>query len=267
MKTSSTRKQISSTLTACAFLAASLGACVAQEDPPELPPVGSMQANIEGPSSAPPIAKNAPLEGDGTYTNFANAWVRVKVLQAYATGIVLIPAIVMGAALTQEPTQHGGTWVWTVSAGGATADLEVRLGPVTGWDVDLYVTNAEVTRFLWVEGNFAADLSEGYWLGHDVTLPAADNDVLEIAWTYHSDTDRTLAFSNVNHTSPDVGDVVTFTVSGTTATLVYDDASDPDLIANISWDTTSYDGSIQVPGYNGGAIACWNTAFENASCE
>ena len=241
--------------------------CANNEEPPELPPVTSLTTNLEAPAAAPDTAKNADINGTGVHTNFANAWVRVKVLQLYGAGIILIPGTVMAAALTQQPTLRGDTWVWSVTALGATADLEVRGAVNEGWDIDLLISNTELDRYLWIEGNFALDLSEGIWTAHDANLPAGADDVLDIRWTYVSDTERTLVFENTNQSSPDVGDVLTYSVSGNTATLRFDDASEANQIAEITWDSTTGLGSIQVPDYNNGERACWNAAFENAACQ
>jgi hypothetical protein len=243
--------------------------CVAKEEPPELPSVGTLSSDIEVLNAAPAAAKNAPTEATAApedYRNFANAWLRVKVLQLYAAGIVLVPAIVMGAALQQEPTQDGDDWVWSVTAGEATADLEIQVGAGSGWDVELYVSNAEVEEFLWVDGNFATDLTEGEWRLHDHMLGEGSDEVLAIQWTYESETERALTYENRNETSADVGDTLSYAISGETARLTFIDASDPSLVAAIEWSTSTGAGSIEVPGYNGGDPACWDSEFVNADC-
>lgn len=248
-----------------ALVSASLTGCV-QEQPPELPPVGSLTANIEVVEAAPDEAKNADPAGVGDYTNFANAWVRVKILQLYAGGVILIPAVVMAAALAQEPRQEGEAWIWTVTAGGATADLELRAN-LAGWDIDLYVTNADVERFLWIEGDFDVDLGAGTWRANDANRAAGENAVLEIAWNYLADNERSLVFTNVDQQSPDVGDVLSYTISGNTATVGFDDADNPEQIAQASWDNTTGVGDVEVPLYNNGERACWDTTFSNVACE
>ena len=247
--------------------------CVAKDDdnPPDLPPVGSLTTDVEVLNGAPPAAKNAPLGPtatgtDGAYQNFANAWLRVKVVQLYGAGIILLPAAVMGAALTQEPQQRGDTWVWTISALGATADLEVSANLVSGWDIDLYISNADLSRYLWIEGDFALDLTEGTWAANDHNQSPGSDRVLEISWNYNSETDRSLEYRNVNSESEDVGDAMRFTLNGTAATLAYTDASDSNVVANIEWDTGTGHGSIQVPHYNNGDKACWDSGFEDTLC-
>ena len=242
-------------------------ACV-QEEPPDLPPVGTMTAELGTMEDAPAAAKNADPAVAGDYANFANAWVRVNVLRLYAAGVVAIPAVAMALALTQDPQHEGNSWLWSLTIGEVTGDLELTAGLVSGYDLGLYVTNPEegLDRFMWIEGHANIALSEGYWVGHSVDLPAADNEVLEISWTYLAEDDRSLEFSNVSSASEDVGDVIAYAVSGTTATVIFDDASEPAQVATIVWDTVTGVGSIQVPLYNDGNKACWDASFVNVVC-
>ncbi len=256
------------TLVTCTALALSSVACVAPEDPPELPPVGTMKADIGVLDRAPAEAKNG-AKAAADYSNFANAWVRVNILRAYAVGICAIPAAAMALALTQDPTHTGNQWTWSLTIGQTTGDLQLTYGLVDGYDVGFFVTNPDegLDHYLWIEGAADAALSAGHWIGHSVDRPAGADEVLEIDWTYNSDSDRSLAFSNVDEASEDLGDVITYTVSGTTATVVFDDASDPDLVATAVWNTETGAGYLQVPGYNGGEPACWDEAFLNVPCE
>jgi hypothetical protein len=242
-----------------------LGAC-AQEEPPDLPQVSSISANLEGPASAPLMARNANPAVLGDYQNFANAWVRVGIVQTVAVALVAVPAAVIGVALSQEPSKDGDLWRWSVTALGATADLQVGLSLVEGWDVELRISNANLTDYLWVEGNFATVLTSGTWVVHNPELAAGADSALEIAWTAASEEDYSLRYSNVAATNEGFGDVMDFRVLGTSATLVFDDASEPSQVATIQWDTVGLSGSIQVPLYNEGNEACWGADFVNASC-
>ena len=76
--------------------------------------------------------------------------------------------------------------MWTVTALSTTGDLELSADLTDGWTVELYVSNQQLDRYLWIEGHFVADLTSGYWLGHDPNLPAGNDDVLEISWRYTS---------------------------------------------------------------------------------
>lgn len=233
---------------------------------PKIPPVQSMTADLSGLESAPPLAKQANPAGITAYTNFANAWVRVKILQLYALGVVAIPASVIGLALGQQPTNDGNQWIWDVSAGNASASLRFRGNVVAGWDVDLLVTNADVEDFLWVEGDSNGTATQGSWMLHDAREPIDEDQVLEIRWSYESETDYSLEYRNVSQSSADVGDELAYSLGGSTATVVFRDASETALVATISWSTETAAGSIQVPGFNNGDKACWGTDFKNTDC-
>lgn len=233
---------------------------------PEIPPSASMTADLTGLEAAPVAAKQASPTAESTFAHFANAWVRVKVVQLYAAGVVAIPALVMGAALGQEPTSDGDQWVWDVSAGAASASLRFSGNVVSGWDVDLLVTNAEVTDYLWVEGSSNTAATEGAWVLHDAKEPAGEDKVLDISWSYTSETDHSLTYRNVNQSSADVNDEVEYSLDGTTATVVLRDATDSSLVATARWSTETGAGSIQVPNYNNGELACWGANFQNADC-
>ena len=251
------------------FLASTIAGCAQQEqeEPPDLPPVGSLQAEVKTMQSAPVAAKNANPEGDGEYTNFANAWVRVAYLRVGAAVVLALPVASMALTLSQDPEFDGDSWNWSLTVLNTTADLELSGDLVNGWDVAFYVTNPEVTRFLWIEGHANPTLTEGTWTGHSVDLPAGDDAVLDINWSYTSETERSVSVSNVNSESPDFGDLLTYTLSGTSATILFDDASAPNQVATISVDTLLNAGSIQVPLYNDGAEACWDESFLNVTCQ
>ncbi|MBT8495007.1 MAG: hypothetical protein KJO07_18300 [Deltaproteobacteria bacterium] len=245
-------------------------ACVKEDDPPDLPPAGSMTVDLAAVEAAPLVAKGEPNTQTIVpvqYENFAQAWVRVKVLQLFAVGVIVVPGTAIALALSQEPTESNGVWTWTVTVNSATAELDVSAGLASGWDVDLYVTDPQqsLDRYLWVEGDSNLDVTEGTWTLHDPELTGND-EALAIEWSYTTDTDRSLAYVVRNSEIPESGDSITFTVAGTTASVTYVDADDPSVMAEISWDTTTGAGQITVPGFNGGAAACWDELFENADC-
>jgi hypothetical protein len=248
--------------------------CKKGDDSPDLPPAGSLAVAIDALNAAPLEAKNAPTgtaAAPEDYLNFANAWVRVKVVQFFSGLVIVLPAAAIVAALQTSPRKEGDRWIWSVTVQDTTADLEVAASLVSGFDIDLYITNNELNRYLWVEGNFGDGSGTGEWVLHDPEIDGADDRALSIQWTYVSDTDRALTYEILSprpnaQNETFTGDTFTYSVLDTTATLEYEDADDPGVVAVISWDTVSGAGSIQVPGFNGGAKACWDQLFENLDC-
>ncbi len=250
-------------------------ACIkGEDDSPDLPPAESLSVDLSVLNSAPVGAKNAPTGQTAApedYLNFANAWARVKVVQFFAGLVIVVPAAAIAAALQQSPMKDGDRWVWQVTVGDTTADLEVAASLVSGFDVDLYVTNPQLTRYLWVEGNFGDGSGTGEWVLHDPEIEGDDDRALSITWTYVSSTDRSLSYEILSprpNANDEVfqGDTFSFSVDGTNATLEYEDADEPGTVAVISWDTGTGAGLLQVPGFNAGAAACWDELFENTGC-
>ena len=230
-----------------------------------------MTVDLAAMSAAPIAAKGDPSTAfavPSQYENFAHAWLRVKVLQVFAVGVIVVPGTAIALALSQEPTEEGGVWTWSVDVGASTIDLDVTAGLAQGWDVDLFVTNPNegLDRFRWVAGDSNLAATDGTWMLHDPELPASNTEALAIEWNYVSDTDRSLAYVVRNTESPEFGDSLTLTIAGTTASLQYVDADSPSIAAEIRWDESGA-GQIEVPGFNSGVAACWNTSFENTPCE
>ena len=264
--------QLVSLLT-CAALASSFS-CKEEEDSPDLPPAASMNVQLDALNNAPLAAKNAPsgpTAAPEDYVNFANAWARVRIVQFFAGAVVVVPALSIGAALQQKPTKDGDLWKWNVTVGDARADLEVSASLLEGFDLDLYITNTELERFLWVEGAFGDGSGGGSWTLHDPKIEGTNTEALSIQWSYVSDTDRSLSYEIVSPLPNAQGEVVTgdtftLTIDGMRATLEYVDADDTSVTAVISWDTATGAGSIIVPDFNQGQKACWDAAFENTGC-
>ncbi len=247
---------------------------VQEDDSPDLPPAASLSVNIAAIAAAPLAAKNAPTGTTATpadHLNFANAWARVKIVQFFAGLVVVLPATAMGLAVQTQPVQTGNLWEWTVTVGETGAKVALTADLATGFDVELHVTNPTLENYLWVEGNFGDGSGTGEWTLHDPNIESGNDSALSIQWSYVSDTDRSLTYEILSPRPNDLGEVFagdtfTFSVDGTTATLEYEDADDPGVVAIITWDTVTGTGSIKVPGFNAGAAACWDTLFENIDC-
>ena len=61
------------------------------------------------------------------------------------------------------------------------------------------------------------------------------------------------------------GDELAYLVDGTTRQISWYDASE-DETAVIEWDALTRVGSIMVPGYNSGALSCWDGGLQNVAC-
>lgn len=254
------------------LIAASLavGGCQVEEkeSPPELPRVTSLSMDMSALTSAPDVAKTDTSTAIGDHANFANAYTRVVIVDVVAVALVVLPATAIGLAISQPGEQLAdGSFHWSVTVLGTTADVFVAHSFADGWTGELYITNANHDNYLWVEGAFNTALTNGTWTLHDSTLPAGADKSLEIDWDHRALADYSLTYRNANAQNEGFGDTMDFTLVGTNASLVYDDVSEPGQIATIVWDSITAEGGIQVPGFNGGDEACWDAAFLNTSCK
>ena len=255
------------------LIAASLvvGGCAQEEEeeaPPSLPLATSMSMDMSALTSAPNIAKTDTSTAVGDHANFANAYTRVVIVDVIAVALVVLPATAIALAINQPAErQNDGSYHWTVTALGTTADVFVAHSLGEGWTGELYITNDTHSNYLWVEGAFTTDLTNGTWTLHDSTLAAGADVSLEIDWDHRAVADYSLTYRNANTQNEGFGDTMDFTLVGQNASLVYTDASAPSQVATIVWDTVTAAGGMQVPEFNGGEEACWDAAFLNTSCK
>jgi hypothetical protein len=239
-----------------------------EEAPPELPPVNSMAMELSALTSAPAVAKSGGSAALGDYENFANAYTRVAIVDLAALAVVALPAAAIALAIDQPGEQlSDGSFHWSVTVLGSTADVFVDHSLANGWDGQLFISNASQQNFLWVEGAFTSLLNEGSWTLHDPNLPAGNDVSLEILWDYRAANDFSLTYRNANQQSEGFGDTMDFALVGRNASLVYDDASEPTQVATILWDAVTAEGGIQVPGFNEGQESCWDASFVNTACK
>jgi hypothetical protein len=239
-----------------------------EEAPPSLPRISSLSMDMSALTSAPTAAKQGGSTAIGDYENFAHAYTRVAIVEVAALAVVALPATAIGLAISTPGEQlSDGSYHWSVSALGATANVFVSHNFTDGWRGELYVSGANLNNFLWAEGEFNTALTDGTWTLHDANLPAGNDTSLEIDWRYRADDDLSLTYHNVNQQSDGAGDTMDFTISGSNASLVYTDASEPNQVATIIWDAFTAEGAIQVPDFNGGQEACWDDLFVNTSCK
>ena len=258
------------------------------EEPPEFPSMSIMTPDLSILDSAPPAAKRPPVgtatfaAGDLSgvapqdYANFGNAWVRLVVLELWTATILAIPTIVLAAVLQDVPDWRAdrgpdgnGAWVWSVTYLGHTAELELSLKnneTGQGWRAEMYVSNATLSRFLWMSADANPFLTTGTWTFHSANQPEGDNAVLSIGWNYVDAANSSLVFTNLDSQSDGTGDVYTFSREGTHMKLHVTDADVPGSLARIEWFLDSSVGGIEVPEYNGGEPACWDSAFVNVAC-
>lgn len=264
-------------LSAIAALAATMIACQATEEGPELPPQESMNMDISAFSAG---AKTDKADETGSKKNFNQAALRVGWLNTSIVLALASPRLIFAAALSTEPTFADGKWTWSFSTGGAaqrfsatltgwfegqakegtTLELEMRVG-CTGANCKLKETN-----FLWYTGHFELGKRTGFWQFYNPDITTDDKTFVHIDWQVTDASHKTLTFTNKRTDGhADAGDIIAYKREGDLLSVNVHDASDSlDYSAEIDVHTGA--GWLKVPKYNGGAKACWDGSHDDAAC-
>jgi hypothetical protein len=253
-----------------AAIAAGCGETTEPEtDAPQLPPLQSMQMDLSfftegsGQGAAPTAAEPA-----GTKLNFLNAVVRAAFVNVAVVTVLTPPALAFSAALHTFPSREDdGSYLWIYTWVHQGQDHQIRLrGTPAGVHVDweLYVVLPGHEAQLWFSGRSYRDRDEGFWVFRDFSAEG-DPEVLRIDWEVNSEQDATLEFRNIHAGSDEEGDELRYRAEGPMNSIEFLDASSTETW-DIIWNEADGSGSLQVPDYNNGQRACWDTNQDDASC-
>ncbi len=256
----------------------------AADTAPKLPSIQSMKIDL---SNFPKEDRqmqglNHPghvMTSSQTKTNFANAAIRVGVLNLALAAALTPPAAVFAVALSTEPTLEDGKYHWNFSANSGADQFKAHL---TGWpsinndrkpvvNLEMQVTctacKHPVTDYLWYKGEFQTDGLEGFWIFYNPEIEGSDQSFVKIDYHIEGDSHADLTFTNIRTDGhEDAGDIIQYSLNDDTAKVqVHDQSKNLDYV--IDWSVSNKNGSITVPDYNNGAKACWDEILVNAECE
>lgn len=244
-----------------------------EQKPPSVPPAMSMKMDLNTFTSPSHLGK--ANEGEGAIgLNFITARATVALINASVTLVLSIPAYVLAAALTQQPTLNpdDGKFHWVIADQNKTfqADLAgwIDQGELESrWEMRITAAgnNPPLNNFLWFEGRAKLDNSSGYWDIYDANRPATANQALHIEWQIPSATHAMLQFTAVDPNSPDFGDQLTYRTEGSLRWITHFDKSENRTV-EISWDETTHAGYLIAPGYNNGQKSCWDSQLNDVVC-
>ena len=226
----------------------------------ELPPQSSMSMDFSdfgGGKMAPGMVPAGK--------NFKAAAGRVILLDIIVIAVLAAPVGLFKSATTTVPMrQPGGSWLWDYDVDFLGQTYEANLtGSLEGFKTvwSMSVTNPSrripLDDFEWYYGEAALNNKSGSWHFFDPATPDDGNEVATIEWSVKGINKGTIVYTNTNERGPNFGDTLSYTVDGTTATILFYDAS-KNLEADIDWDLFTVEGSIKVPDYNGGERAYWD---------
>lgn len=255
-------------LAAILVVAASLlTACDAQ--PPPLPAATSFQAELGALAVAPAEARHLTEFADSPYTHFAVAWDQLRWLRQYLLTVVAVPAGAIERAADQDAVRSSeADWAWDVRLMDIDFTVQATGSASEGYELSFVADSPDfgLSDFRWVTGHLGANPGTGQWVLHDQDFAGGSNAVMQIDWETLAHDQRTQVYTNLKAGHPDEGDQIAFQRTGSSATIVYHDASQPDWSATLTWDIETGAGSVVIPTYNQGQPSCWGETFENQAC-
>ncbi len=230
------------------------------DQPPELPPDASMTVDLSTFGEGK-VAPGLQLPGK----NFSNAAIRVGLLNLAVVVGMALPAATFKAAVSTDPVRQGdGSWLWSYEINilgfDIAAELTGRLDLAelkTVWSMRVSSNLLLLNDFQWYTGESVLDNTSGSWLFYDYLTPNAANELAKVEWTVSAVDEADLVISNLTVDGANAGDILLYSIAGTTALISFYDASE-DMVADITWDLITIAGSILVPNYNDGERAFWN---------
>ena len=238
------------------------------EQPPELPPVASMQVDI---SNFEMDSPNGALKVNER-SNFGQAIARTAFFKAIIDFNLALPrALFEAASEAQADLNETGEWEWSYSNSLEGEQYGVRLtGKKESESIRwrMYITNSMITdgEGLIFEGSTNVDGTQGTWRYFNLFSADENEATTEIEWTVNGEDDVSLTLTVLNTGfQGNAGDAIDYTFDGTVKTIIYTDA-DEETTTEVKWNVETRAGYIISPDYNGGAQACWDSNFEDISC-
>ena len=221
----------------------------------------------------------AALSGGGTalgsaganaHWNWIAAVVHVTALNLIVGEVLGPPSAAFHLALTAEPEKvdrNTYLWEYVFDDGDERVAVDLEGSWVSGGvDWSLYVTGIvegrELDHDLWYRGHSSQGGRTGYWIFSD--LEADPTDVARLDWS-RSLAETELSLSIIDSGHEDFGDHIAYSRTGTVRRVEWSDQSEEQLFF-VTWDVVTGAGSLEVPEYNDGDRACWNTEQEDIDC-
>ena len=216
-------------------------------------------------------------------TNFMNAALRVHVLHLIFCGAVIPPISAFALAIHSVPQlQADGWWLWTYIFVKDQVEYSIFLygrdvGDRTQWRMEVSTANPEMPldHFVWFEGEALKYESSGYWQFYEpvsvlraaaaATIQTPGRQSIRMDWLNLTGNIHRLSVLNNNPDSADEGDLIMFYASPEVSRIDFTDSAAPEVVYNITWYADD-SGSIQVPDYNNGEKACWDTDQFDVVC-
>lgn len=238
------------------------------EEPPELPPAQSMQADF----SMFEQQQNAAQPQAQASDNFTRAFGTAVIMKAVVDINLAIPRALLSAAANADASlNENEEWEWNYSKNADGQTYSVRLVASRLGDSDVswnfYVTNTAVgiSDQLFFSGTTSADGRQGTWTYYDLQIPDAQEEVSQISWSLKGDQEVSLRLDVTSDRNENNGDFLEYKAENNIKNAAYYNA-DKDETTQLEWNAETKAGFIVSPDYNGGQKACWDTNFQDIAC-
>ncbi len=252
-----------------------------QSAAPALPDMSTVEMDLSF-FGLSPVAKNGldknpikpEMEAAGTgKDNWINAAVRVFFVQLSFYAAFEAPVSAFAVAINSVPQkQPDGSWLWTYIYVDDGMDYGIFLygTPMTdrvAWRMEVSTNDPamQFDHFIWFSGEAMNDDSSGFWQFYaPVDTLTQGVPSVRIDWLNTANNEHQLSVLVNEAGSASEGDNLVFYVSPNENFLTFTDVSVPE-VHTIMWYPDG-SGSIEVPDYNGGVIACWDTLQKDMVC-
>ena len=251
---------------------------------PALPSAATMALDFDFPAEEQASVSDAEIRaGTPNASTLAsnaerNHWINALVRAAYVALVTYDhleePAAAFALAIHSVPQlQDDGSYLWTYIFVDHKTDVEYQIflyglqgdASVT-WRMEVSSNDPALSldHFVWFTGESANDEHSGYWQFYMPVDATTGSETARIDWLKQPG-ERRLTITVNGAGVPNEGDVLDFHRTTAQSTIDYTDAS-AGITSNITWYPDG-SGSLQVPDYNNGEKACWDTRQRDVACE
>jgi hypothetical protein len=253
-----------------------------QATAPALPSVSTMKPaldfygvatpNLDRQSLATGSPSSALQAGAGDHSNWINAYVRAVFLYLSTYDLLDKPIGAFAVAIHSVPQlQADGSYLWTYIFANTGIEYSVFLygtpnGDKVTWRMEVSSNNPAqpLDHFVWFSGESATDNTGGFWQFYQPVDATNGSETLRIDWSKSGIHEGTFKLTVNGASLPNVGDTLAFTKGMGMSSIEYFAAS-ANVTSSIVWHADGT-GSITVPDYNGGVMACWDMHQVNVVC-
>jgi hypothetical protein len=258
-------------------------------DAPTLPSTSTMRFSLDFMGTLPEVdeesiragkATGALAETAGDRSNWINAVVRAIFLQLVVYDALEEPVAAFALAVHSVPQpQDDGSYLWTYIFKDELIEYSIFLYGTpkvdrVEWRMEVSTNDPAMPldHFVWFDGESLNDDSRGFWQFYEPvneTAPAIaamtpGAEVVRIDWFHPGVGEERLRISVNGVGHPDEGDWLEFHETPGTGLINHFDASESQDSNITAYSDGS--GSIQVPDYNDGVKACWDTEQRDTMC-